>query len=85
MGLSNILHLRKTTIYFMSKIKIFLNGEEKVLEREMSILDLISTLELDSKKIAIEKDLEIIRQNQFAKTMLENGSKIEIVHFIGGG
>jgi thiamine biosynthesis protein ThiS len=69
----------------MSKIKIFLNGEEKVLEREMSILDLISTLELDSKKIAIEKDLEIIRQNQFAKTMLENGSKIEIVHFIGGG
>jgi sulfur carrier protein len=85
LGLSNILHLRKTTIYFMSKIKIFLNGEEKVLEREMSILDLISTLELDSKKIAIEKDLEIIHQNQFAKTMLENGSKIEIVHFIGGG
>ena len=69
----------------MSKIKIFLNGEEKTFEEQMSVLDLVNKLELDAKKIAIEKDLEIIHQNQFAQTILENGSKIEIVHFIGGG
>lgn len=66
-------------------MKIFLNGEEKVLLRRMSLAELIDELELDQKKIAIEKDLEIVNQNQFSEIMLDEGSRIEIVHFIGGG
>lgn len=69
----------------MSKIKIILNGEEKILSQQMTIADLIAEYDLDIKKIAIEKDLEIINPNLFAKTILDEGSKIEIVHFIGGG
>ena len=69
----------------MSKIKIILNGEEKTLSKQMTIADLIIEYELDIKKIAIEKDLEIINPNAFAETILQDGSKIEIVHFIGGG
>ena len=66
-------------------MKIFLNGEEKVLLRQMSLAELIAELELDQKKIAIEKDLEIVNQSQFSEIMLDEGSRIEIVHFIGGG
>jgi thiamine biosynthesis protein ThiS len=66
-------------------MKIFLNGEEKVLLRQMSLAELITELELDQKKIAIEKDLEIVNQSQFSEIMLDEGSRIEIVHFIGGG
>lgn len=69
----------------MSKIKIILNGEEKILQHEMTINELIAQFELDCKKIAIEKDLEIINPDQFEKTILTNGSRVEIVHFIGGG
>lgn len=69
----------------MSEIKIVLNGEEKILERELSLLDLIKNFDLDVKKIAIEKDLEIVNPQDFASVMLKNGSRIEIVHFIGGG
>lgn len=69
----------------MSKIKIILNGAEKVLENRISVAQLISELELDVKKIAVEKDLEIVNCEQFLEVMLDEGSRIEIVHFIGGG
>ena len=69
----------------MSKIKIRLNGEEKFLEQKISVAQLIADLELDVKKIAVEKDLEIINPDQFLEVMLDDGSNIEIVHFIGGG
>ncbi len=69
----------------MSKIKIILNGEEKILNQAMTLADLIAELQLDLKKIAIEKDLEIINPHDFAKVILQDGSRLEIVHFIGGG
>ncbi len=69
----------------MSKIKITLNGEEKILEKKISVAQLIADLELDVKKIAVEKDLEIVNANQFAEIILDEGSSVEIVHFIGGG
>lgn len=66
-------------------MKIILNGEEKSLSRKMSVADLIAELELDVKKIAVEKDLEIVNPNQFTEVILDEGSRVEIVHFIGGG
>ncbi len=69
----------------MSKIKITLNGEEKILEKSITIAQLISDLALDTKKIAVEKDLQIINSTEFSKIILDEGSKVEIVHFIGGG
>ncbi len=69
----------------MSKVKIILNGEEKVLEGKMTIAELLSHLDLDMKKIAVEKDLQIISCNDFAQIVLDEGSRVEIVHFIGGG
>lgn len=69
----------------MQEIKIFLNGVEKLLSHKMSVAELIAQLELDVKKIAVEKDLEIVNPNNFSEVMLDEGSRIEIVHFIGGG
>jgi thiamine biosynthesis protein ThiS len=72
-------------IFQMLKIKIILNGEEKFLERETTIAQLVLELGLEVQKIAIEKDLEIINPDQFSKVILKDGSRVEIVHFIGGG
>ena len=46
---------------------------------------LILDLELDIKKIAVEKDLQIVNPDQFLEVILDEGSQVEIVHFIGGG
>lgn len=67
------------------KIRIILNGEEKFIARNIAIKNLILDLDLDVKKIAIEKNYEIILPEEFGKNMLNDGDRIEIVHFIGGG
>lgn len=69
----------------MSQIKIFLNGEEKALAKKMTVSELLTELGLDSKKIAIEKDLEIVNSNDFSQVVIDEGARVEIVHFIGGG
>jgi thiamine biosynthesis protein ThiS len=69
----------------MMKIKIFLNGELLEIESGLSISQLLIDFEIDPNKIAIEKDLEIINPQDFNKIILTENSKIEIVHFIGGG
>ena len=69
----------------MMKIKIFLNGELLEIESGLSLSQLLINFEIDPNKIAIEKDLEIINPQDFNKIILTENSKIEIVHFIGGG
>jgi thiamine biosynthesis protein ThiS len=69
----------------MSKITIYINGEEALIDKDLTINSLIDQYGLDITKIAIEKDLEIVNPCDFNKIILDNGCKIEIVHFIGGG
>lgn len=66
-------------------LKIFLNGEEKILPQRITIAQLIAELELDVAKIAVEKDLQIVALESFSQTFLDEGTRLEIVHFIGGG
>ena len=47
--------------------------------------DLVSDLKLDGRKIAVERNLEIVPRSQYGETALENGDRIEIVAFVGGG
>jgi thiamine biosynthesis protein ThiS len=66
-------------------IKFLLNGEEKIINQPISLAQLIVDLKLDVKKIAVEKDLEIVMPDFFEQIMIAENSRIEIVHFIGGG
>ena len=49
------------------------------------IAGLIVELGLDGRKVAVEKNLEIVPRSRHAATSLADGDRIEIVHFIGGG
>ena len=69
----------------MAKIKITLNGADKFIEPKTSIKILLEELELDEKKIAVEKNYEIIFPEEFGGNILSAGDRVEIVHFIGGG
>ena len=64
---------------------ITLNGEKFTLETGSNIVNLIDKLELNADKLAIERNLEIVPKSKFAMTIIEEGDKLEIVHFIGGG
>lgn len=51
----------------------------------MSLAQLLTNLGLDPKKIAVERNLEIVPRSLYGETTVGNGDKLEIVKFVGGG
>jgi len=66
-------------------MKVFVNGEEKDLSDATSLSELITELDLPVARIAIELNREVVRRSDWGSTMLNDGDRIEIVHFVGGG
>lgn len=64
---------------------ITVNGEEKRYDRPMNVADLLSVLDLEPRKIAVERNLVIVPKSLYADTPIADGDRIEIVQFVGGG
>tara|TARA_Y100001980_G_C14337952_1_gene153092 strand:- start:434 stop:652 length:219 start_codon:yes stop_codon:yes gene_type:complete len=69
----------------IKKIKIRINGNFKFVKDDINLSDLLKTLKIPIKKVAIELNQEILNKKKLNKQFLKNNDKIEIVHFIGGG
>ena len=69
----------------IKKIKIRLNGKFKFVKDDTNLSDLLKTLKIPLKKVAIEFNQEILDKKKLNKQILKSNDKIEIVHFIGGG
>jgi thiamine biosynthesis protein ThiS len=67
-----------------SVISVILNGEPRQV-REGSIADLVASLGLDVKKVAVERNRAIVPRSTLADVALAEGDALEIVHFVGGG
>jgi len=66
-------------------MQIFLNGENQEIDAGTSIEALVRTLADDPRGIAIERNLEIVPKAEHASTLLEDGDRLEVVQFVGGG
>ncbi|WP_456306798.1 sulfur carrier protein ThiS [Paracraurococcus lichenis] len=66
-------------------ITITVNGEPRQLPGPATIADLLAQIGLDMRKVAVERNLEIVPRSTYAATALAAGDRLEIVHFIGGG
>ena len=66
-------------------MRLLVNGEERSFADVGHIAALVSVLGLDARKVAVERNLEIVPRSAYAATALSDGDRIEIVHFIGGG
>ncbi len=62
-----------------------LNGEARVLPGPFNVASLLAHLALDTRKVAVERNREIVPRSLYGATWLEGGDQLEIVHFIGGG
>ena len=63
---------------------VVVNGEKKEIE-PLSVLGLLELLEIDPRRVAVELNLEILPKPDYAITALQDGDRIEIVQFVGGG
>jgi len=70
-------------------LTLLLNGENRQFEAPaqgpLSVLGLLTVLGLDMRKVAVERNEEIVPRSRYAETVLISGDQLEIVHFIGGG
>lgn len=65
-------------------MQIIINGEEHSIAAQ-SMLQLLQSLEIDPRRVAVERNMEILPRTEYEATTLADGDRIEIVHFVGGG
>jgi thiamine biosynthesis protein ThiS len=69
----------------LASLTITLNGEPRRISAGMSVADLVAELGLPIKKVAVERNLEIVPRSTLSDVLLAEGDSLEIVHFVGGG
>ena len=69
----------------LTLITLSLNGEPHRIAGGSSVADLVRDIGLNPKKVAVERNLEIVPRSTLAAVMLTDGDILEIVHFVGGG
>ncbi|MBL1429980.1 MAG: sulfur carrier protein ThiS [Robiginitomaculum sp.] len=66
-------------------MNITLNGKASEITTELNVTELLNDLSLTPAKVAVERNLQIVPRSVYSKTIIQDGDRIEIVRFIGGG
>jgi sulfur carrier protein len=69
----------------VTTITITVNGESRAAKADATVTDLLRDLGLESGRVAIERNLEILPRPKWEETRVEAGDRYEIVQFVGGG
>jgi thiamine biosynthesis protein ThiS len=62
-----------------------INGEAREVADELNLSELVNELSMAPERVAIELNQKVVRRNHWSATLLAEGDRIEIVHFVGGG
>ncbi|HYM75996.1 MAG TPA: sulfur carrier protein ThiS [Candidatus Dormibacteraeota bacterium] len=67
-------------------MKLHINGEEKTFDSAVPTLAaLVETLGMKPDRVAVELNREIVPRDRWEGTHLNEGDRLEVVHFVGGG
>ena len=66
-------------------MNIIINGNMREFRDNLSMKDLISELNLEDKVMAAALNMEVIKQNNWVTCKLNDGDKVELLDFVGGG
>lgn len=62
-----------------------INGESRDVADGLTLAALVAQLGSKPDRVAVELNLEIVSRDKWQDTILRNGDRLEIVHFVGGG
>ena len=68
-----------------ASIRVEVNGEPRNLPAASTILDLLETLDLGGKRVAVAVDRDVVIRSQHGERRLADGDRIEILEAVGGG
>ena len=66
-------------------IQITVNGAARSLDRPLAVSALLEAMALAGKKVAVERNGEIVPRSAHGDTLLADGDQLEIVVAVGGG
>ncbi|HXM96022.1 MAG TPA: sulfur carrier protein ThiS [Candidatus Dormibacteraeota bacterium] len=66
-------------------LAIVVNGENRAAPPGTTVADLLRELGLETGRVAVERNLDILPRAQWKEQRIEPGDRYEIVHFVGGG
>ena len=66
-------------------MQLQINGEAQEVADELKLSELVDELSLAPERVAIELNQKVVRRKYWPATILADGDRIEIVHFVGGG
>ena len=66
-------------------MQIIINGETKIFDEKTTIEDILKELSLVGKVMAAAVNMEIVKQDKWDKYLLQDGDKLELLDFVGGG
>jgi sulfur carrier protein len=66
-------------------LQITLNGDTHEVAGPLTVSELLTHLEIDGRRVAVEHNLVVLKRDAFDVTMVRDGDEIEIVNFVGGG
>ena len=66
-------------------MNITLNGEKREVPDGLTVRGLLEHLNIQGEKVAVERNLEIVKKASYGETMLQEGDSLEVVSFMAGG
>jgi len=68
-------------------MKLQINGEDKAFESAapFTLAALVESLGMKADRVAVELNRDIVPRDRWSETILQDGDKLEVVHFVGGG
>jgi len=66
-------------------MNVTINGDERSFSDGLTLSALLEELGIDPRKVAVERNMEIVSKSTYGETEITDGDKLEVVHFIGGG
>ena len=64
---------------------IRLNGEPHELPGPLTVSELLTRLGIDRRRVAVERNLTVVKRASYDVTTVQEGDEIEVVNFVGGG
>ena len=66
-------------------MELVVNGETRTMAEGLTVSQLLAELQVIPERVVVEVNLTILKRAQHANRILEEGDRVEIVQFIGGG
>ena len=66
-------------------VQVMVNDEPRTVPDGSTVADLVASLALGPRRIAVEVNVQVVPRAEYTRTVLQAGDRVEIIHFVGGG